>query len=83
MNINNFCDVQGIAHTDRFLLNKRHSKADLSYDDWYELLKFDFNLGDKKELSIETNTEQKEEIALGEKEVIEEKKATKKETEKK
>ena len=48
MNINTFCDVQGIGKADRWTLEKMYAKTDLSYEDWHKNLSAEFAIGDKK-----------------------------------
>lgn len=52
INVNKFCDVQGISQVNRFALNIIYKTNLLkTYDEWFELLKINFNLKDKKDFS--------------------------------
>lgn len=45
---NEFCDLQGISDNDRFVINKKF-KGTKSYDDWYNTIQAEFQVGAKKE----------------------------------
>ena len=44
-----FCDLQGINPADRFVLIKKYKEEIKSYDNWYDFLKKDFQLSQKKD----------------------------------
>lgn len=46
-----FCDLQGISSIDRFVINKQHKGKTDSYDNWYDKLQSDYQLGSRKEFN--------------------------------
>lgn len=46
---NEFCDLQGISDVDRFVINKKFKGIKKSYNDWYNTIQVDFQVGIKKE----------------------------------
>lgn len=50
INIVKFCDLQGVADIDRVALVKRHRNTEPKlYGEWYDELKSDYAIGEKKE----------------------------------
>lgn len=53
-----FCDIHGgLNDINRIVICKKYNGMDKTYSEWYEFLKDDFELGDKKDI-VETESEE-------------------------
>lgn len=62
-----FCDIQGgLNDINRSVIYKKYANMEKTYSEWYEFLKDDFDLGDKRNIT-ESKKEDKEEAETKEK----------------
>lgn len=53
-----FCDIQGgLNDINRSVIYKKYVNMEKTYSDWYEFLKDDFDLGDKRDITEDKKEE--------------------------
>lgn len=56
LDIQQFCDLQGVQHSDKFVLLKKYKDTKKSYDEWYSIVSSEFQISDKKNFSDDSSS---------------------------
>lgn len=53
IDVQQFCDIQGISSTDKIVLIKKYNEVVKSYDEWHTEISMEFRISEKKIFAVE------------------------------